>query len=72
MGNILVLLNDGERTSIVNADGTFQIKNLPPAKYSLEVVAPGWSFNLIKLDVATKQPDKIQALEYNVSHKDIF
>lgn len=46
-----VLLNGGSKQAIVKSDGTFVLYDVAEGVHILEVDAPGWSFEQVKLDV---------------------
>jgi len=51
---IRVFVDDGKYRAIVRHDGSFQVHNVPEGLHFLSVVAPGWHFESVRLEVSVK------------------
>lgn len=59
--NIKVILNGGQTTSFVRADGYFSFYNIPAGTHLIEVAAMGYLFSPVRVDISARNPGKIQA-----------
>ncbi|KAK8939668.1 hypothetical protein KSP40_PGU010252 [Platanthera guangdongensis] len=59
--NIKVILNGGQTTSFVRADGYFSFYNIPAGTHLIEVSAMGYLFSPVRVDISARNPGKIQA-----------
>ncbi|KAL0906295.1 hypothetical protein M5K25_024778 [Dendrobium thyrsiflorum] len=61
LSNIKVILNGGQTTTFVRADGYFSFCNIPAGTHLIEVAAMGYLFSPVRVDISARNPGKIQA-----------
>ncbi|KAH7420789.1 hypothetical protein KP509_13G022600 [Ceratopteris richardii] len=59
--NIKVILNAGQRVAFVRPDGYFAFSGIPAGTHLLEVVAPGYFFSPVRVDVSARLNGQLQA-----------
>lgn len=62
-GNIKVILNGGETVSFIRPDGYFSFYGVPAGTHLIEVVALGYFFSPVRIDVSARLHGKIQAVQ---------
>ncbi|ONK70366.1 uncharacterized protein A4U43_C05F32980 [Asparagus officinalis] len=61
ISNIKVILNGGQSVSFVRADGYFSFYNVPAGTHLIEVVALGYFFSPVRIDISARNPGNVQA-----------
>ncbi|WOL13532.1 ER membrane protein complex subunit [Canna indica] len=59
--NAKVILNGGQRITFARADGYFSFHNVPAGTHLIEVVALGYFFSPVRVDISARNPGTIQA-----------
>ncbi|XP_021738995.1 ER membrane protein complex subunit 7 homolog [Chenopodium quinoa] len=59
--NIKVILNGGQRVTLLRPDGYFSFHNVPAGTHLIEVAATGYFFSPVRVDVSARNPGKVQA-----------
>lgn len=78
--NTKILINYGQHVGYPKEDGTFQVDNLPPDSYVVEVTHPRYIYEPIRVDITSKgkmrarrvnhiQPQLVQTLDYPLKFK---
>jgi hypothetical protein len=78
--NTRILVNYGQYVGYPREDGTFEVDNLPPDSYVVEVTHPRYSYEPIRVDITSKgrirarrvnhiQPALVQTLDYPLKFK---
>ncbi|XP_041018925.1 ER membrane protein complex subunit 7 homolog isoform X1 [Juglans microcarpa x Juglans regia] len=61
LSNIKVVLNGGQRVTLLRPDGYFSFHNVPAGTHLIEVDAIGYFFSPVRVDVSARNPGKVQA-----------
>ncbi|PKA59173.1 ER membrane protein complex subunit 7 like [Apostasia shenzhenica] len=61
ISNTKILLNGGQIVTFARADGYFSFFNVPAGTHLIEVVALGYFFSPVRVDISARNPGKIQA-----------
>ncbi|KAF5456761.1 hypothetical protein F2P56_026206 [Juglans regia] len=61
LSNIKVVLNGGQRVTLLRPDGYFSFDNVPAGTHLIEVDAIGYFFSPVRVDVSARNPGKVQA-----------
>ncbi|GLJ27614.1 hypothetical protein SUGI_0541800 [Cryptomeria japonica] len=61
--NIKVILNGGETVSFIRPDGYFSFYDVPAGTHLIEVVAMGYFFSPVRIDVSARLHGKVQAVQ---------
>ncbi|KAH9304635.1 hypothetical protein KI387_009039 [Taxus chinensis] len=61
--NIKVVLNGGETISFIRPDGYFSFYGVPAGTHLIEVVAMGYFFSPVRIDVSARLHGKVQAMQ---------
>ncbi|KAG6649639.1 hypothetical protein I3843_07G220300 [Carya illinoinensis] len=61
LSNIKVVLNGGQRFTLLRPDGYFSFHNVPAGTHLIEVDAIGYFFSPVRVDVSARNPGKVQA-----------
>jgi len=62
LANMKVVLNGGEQVSFVRQqDGSFLFEDVPAGTHLLEVVAPGYFFSPVRVDVSSRLAGQVRA-----------
>ncbi|CAK9182895.1 unnamed protein product [Ilex paraguariensis] len=56
-----VILNGGQRVTFLGPGGYFSFHNVPAGTHLIEVVAIGYFFSPVRVDVSARNPGKVQA-----------
>jgi hypothetical protein len=68
--NMKVVLNGGEQVSFVRQqDGSFLFEDVPAGTHLLEVVAPGYFFSPVRVDVSSRLAGQIRASYVEGPHR---
>jgi hypothetical protein len=59
--NIKVVLNGGQKLSFVRSDGSFAFQGVPAGTHLLEVVALGYFFSPVRVDVSSRLQGQVRA-----------
>lgn len=59
--NVMVILNAGQKVAFIRPDGYFAFPGVPAGTHLLEVVAPGYFFSPVRVDVSARLNGQIQA-----------
>ncbi|KAE9452211.1 hypothetical protein C3L33_15913, partial [Rhododendron williamsianum] len=61
LSNVKVILNGGQRVTFLKPDGYFSFHNVPAGTHLIEVIAIGYFFSPVRVDVSARNPGKVQA-----------
>ncbi|XP_011036595.1 PREDICTED: ER membrane protein complex subunit 7 homolog [Populus euphratica] len=61
ISNVKVVLNGGQHVTFLRPDGYFSFHNVPAGTHLIEVVAIGYFFSPVRVDVSARFPGKVQA-----------
>lgn len=61
--NVKVILNGGDRVSFIRSDGYFSFYDVPAGTHLIEVVAMGYLFSPVRVNVNARLHGKIQAYQ---------
>eukprot|EP01018_Ginkgo_biloba_P006729 Gb_01075 [translate_table: standard] len=61
--NVKVILNGGQNVSFIRPDGYFSFYSIPAGTHLLEVVALGYFFSPVRVDVSARLHGKVQAFQ---------
>jgi hypothetical protein len=61
IANTKVVLNGGEQVAFIRTDGSFAFEGVPAGTHLLEVVALGYFFSPVRVDVSSRLPGQIRA-----------
>ncbi|CAK9225167.1 unnamed protein product [Sphagnum jensenii] len=59
--NIKVVINGGQKLSFVRSDGSFAFQGVPAGTHLLEVVALGYFFSPVRVDVSSRLQGQVRA-----------
>ncbi|MCO5602218.1 hypothetical protein L7F22_056346 [Adiantum nelumboides] len=59
--NVKISLNFGQKVAFIRPDGYFAFTGIPAGTHLLEVVAPGYSFSPVRVDVSARLNGQLQA-----------
>eukprot|EP00246_Nothoceros_aenigmaticus_P012926 TRINITY_DN4203_c0_g1_i1.p1 TRINITY_DN4203_c0_g1~~TRINITY_DN4203_c0_g1_i1.p1 ORF type:complete len:204 (-),score=19.74 TRINITY_DN4203_c0_g1_i1:281-892(-) len=60
--NVKVLLNGGEKVTYIHSNGYFAILGVAPGTHLLEIVAPGYHFPPVRVDVSERRHGQVHAV----------
>jgi hypothetical protein len=66
--NIKVVLNGGQKLSFVRSDGSFAFQGVPAGTHLLEVVALGYFFSPVRVDVSSRLQGQVRASLVETGH----
>eukprot|EP00941_MAST-03F_sp_MAST-3F-sp1_P003475 g3475.t1 len=64
LGSARVSLNQGEYVTMLRADGSFTLHDIPAGVYTLDVSHPFWVFGQVKIDINGKKNGRVRAILY--------
>ncbi|KAI5072413.1 hypothetical protein GOP47_0012519 [Adiantum capillus-veneris] len=59
--NVKIVLNSGQKVAFIRPDGYFAFTGIPAGTHLLEVIAPGYFFSPVRVDVSARQNGQLQA-----------
>ncbi|MCO5580676.1 hypothetical protein L7F22_034546 [Adiantum nelumboides] len=59
--NVKISLNSGQKVAFIRPDGYFAFTGIPAGTHLLEVVAPGYFFSPVRVDVSARLNGQLQA-----------